>query len=94
MTIYRTTLTYNKERRKLMDFREIRKQAFVDETPTTIHPGATAAEVLRNQGQDTSNRSLVQQLSPTNKPRILNSEDKIDLTKGNQFHSQINASGG
>jgi len=76
-----------------MNFRKMRQKAFIDEEPVEVNNGITAGEMLRSQGLDDLNRSLVQ-TNPNGSHKVLKSTDRIELKEGNRFESKVNGTGG
>jgi len=78
-----------------MDFNRLREQAFVDDEPIDVEfeENPTARDVLRQMGEDPSNKTLVQQ-TPSGKPMVLNPDDPIHLSNGKQFTLEITPTGG
>ena len=73
-----------------MDFKAMKRKAFVDDKPIDVTPNMTAGDVLSSQGYDATNRSLVQ-VAPSGSPVVLKPNDRINLNNGNRFDSQLNA---
>jgi len=78
-----------------MDFNTLRREAFVDDEPIEAdwEETQTARDVLRQMGEDPSNKSIVQHTS-SGKPMVLNPDDPIHLSNGNKFSLEITPTGG